>query len=116
MISGIYPYLMSMSAGGLKKGESSFQNTGNAKFDDLTNVTGADRVRLGTIPAADEGISLTVSGAVTQASTGLFAQVSDIGSGQDIPQMMMARRGYEAYLETIRAKDETLRYTLDTFV
>jgi flagellar hook protein FlgE len=115
MISGIYPYIAGISATGLKNSENLFRNAVNGKAGDLKGGAVAERGILGNVLATDEGINLSASGSVAQGSTGLFAEVSDLSSGQEIPQMIVAQRGYEAYVKTIRAKDETLEYTLDTF-
>jgi flagellar hook protein FlgE len=115
MISGIYPYILAGSAGGLKKFENSFQSAANATINSFRSGTSGEKESLSDPLGTKDGMSLSASGSITPGSSGLFAHVSDVSFGQEIPQMIEAQRGYEAYLKVIRTEDETAEYTLDTF-
>jgi|WetSurMetagenome_2_1015567.scaffolds.fasta_scaffold808799_2 flagellar hook protein FlgE len=115
MISGIYPYIVGAGAVGVKNFDTSLRNITNDSADGLKNAVATEKENLVNPLATGDGINLAGSGSVSQSSTGLFAQVSDLSAVQEMPEMIVAQRGYEAYLKTLQAKDETLKYTLDTF-
>jgi flagellar basal body rod protein FlgG len=115
MISGIYPYLLSMSVGSLKKPENSSANIANSSINSVKGGILTEKEKSGNAADSDAGIGLTASGSVSQGSTGLFAEVSDLSLGQEIPQMIEAQRGFETYVKAASAQGESGEYALDTF-
>lgn len=106
---------MSMSVGSLKKLENSFYGAASSSINNLRVSAISEKERTALSGGENSGINLTSSGSIGQGSNGLFADVSDTTPGQEIPQMIIAQRGLEAYVKAVRAQDETLEYTLDTF-
>lgn len=113
MISGIYPYLLSMTVGSLKKLEGSYPDSASSSVRNM--VEGGAAKGDGSGIADVQAISLTCSGSVTQGSVGLFIDVAGATSGQELPQTVLSQKGFEAYLKVLRSQDESREPSLDTF-
>lgn len=53
------------------------------------------------------------AGATVQDSEGSLRELSNVDLSQEIPQMIIARRGYEASLKTLETQKEILKATLE---
>jgi hypothetical protein len=114
MISALNTYALNINATPLKKFEMSLQNAAGVGVAAKTKAAPETGIA-GDSTSAEGGIVLTGAGLISQTSTGLFATVSEANPGQGIVQMIVAQRGYEAYLNVIKTQDEITEYTLDTF-
>jgi flagellar basal body rod protein FlgG len=113
MIPGIQSSLAALFTFG-KKISSNSQNVANSNTDGYKKrVTRVSEGRRG-LPEAQTTISDT-PGLIIQEED-KTRETSNVDLTEEMPQMMIATRAYEANLKSIKTQDEVLKSTLDMLV
>jgi flagellar basal body rod protein FlgG len=112
-INGISASLAGLSAYGAQLANIA-HNVANVNSDGYKKT-------VATVKEDDAGlpkVNLTKSdspGPIIQLD-GLPREMSNVNLAEEIPQMILAQRAYEANIKALKAQDETLKSTLDILV
>jgi len=82
-------------------------NTDNYKKTDATITEGRESLPDVTTRKIDS------PGALIQESDGIMRETSNVELSEEIPQMMIAQRGYEANLKALKTQEELLDSVID---
>ena len=113
MIPGIQASLAALFTFGNKLA-SSAQNIANVNTDGYKKRIG--RISEGSrgLPELTEAISGTPGSFIPESDR--IRETSNVDLAEEIPQMMIAKRGYEANLKAFKVQDEIAKATLDILV
>ena len=114
MVSGIYSGLSALRSIGMKT-----QNTANNIAN--VNTDGFKKSRVTLVEGKPEGVNVTISKIETPGSQ-VYEQTqkgtelvekSNVEISEEIPNLMLSKRAFQANIKTIQAEDEMLGMLLD---
>jgi flagellar basal body rod protein FlgG len=112
-INGISASLAGLSAYGAQLANTA-HNVANVNSDGYKKTTATVKEDNAGLPT----VNLTKSntpGPIIQVD-GVTREMSNVDLAEEIPQMILAQRAYEANIKALKAQDETLKSTLDILV
>ena len=111
MIYGIYASIAGMRAADKRlanaAGNIANSNTDGYKRTEATVVE--DKVELPEVNIVRD----PAAGAIIEESDGVQRETSNVDLSWEMPEMMIAKRAYQANVQTIKAQDEALQSVLD---